>query len=605
MDCSYDQGDDAGDYEITVNVDAMSATNFSFRAVNGTLTVDKLERDVTVIGDPVNITYGDAEPTFTYRIEGFEESEWAGTVNGAAVLDCSYVQGDGAGDYEITVNVDAMSAMNFSFRAVNGTLTVNKARLDVIPADFTITYGDAVPAYTAEITGFVNGDDAGDLTGTLSFRCSYAVGKPVNIYGIGCIGFDSGNYNIIFHTGLVTVNKAPLTVAADNKTVTFLDPAPAYTAQYSGFVAGDDATDLIGTLAYDCTYASGSAVGAYDILPNGLASGNYDISFTKGTLTVNNLILTVKFVDYNGTELKSEQVIYGNAATAPTGMTREGYNFTGWDTSFSSVKTNLTITALYTIKTYTVSFYRADGVTHIGTTQTINWGSAATFETAPARTGYAFDQWVLTGNDDTVITSLTNVKENIVAVASYLRNGYTVTFMNYNGNVIGTDGVLYGGAAEAPEVPARDGYTFTGWDVSFDPVTSNLTVTAQYSINTYTVTFADYDGAVLDAQTVDWNTGATAPADPSREGYAFTGWDVSFDAVRADITVTAQYTEVTNVDDEEIPDTDGTSVEDEPIPVAGGGFAWWWIPIIIGAAAVLFFLIFFVVRRKKKGEENA
>ena len=97
--------------------------------------------------------------------------------------------------------------------------------------------------------------------------------------------------------------------------------------------------------------------------------------------------------------------------------------------------------------------------------------------------------WVLTGDDDTAATSLTNVRENITAVASYILNGYTVTFVDYNGNVIGTDGVLYGRGADAPTVPEREGYTFTGWSVPFDNVTDDMTVTAQYKINTYTVTF--------------------------------------------------------------------------------------------------------------------
>ena len=50
--------------------------------------------------------------------------------------------------------------------------------------------------------------------------------------------------------------------------------------------------------------------------------------------------------------------------------------------------------------------------------------------TAPAVAGHAFDQWVLTGSDASATDSLTNVKENIKAVASYIRNGYTVTFRN-------------------------------------------------------------------------------------------------------------------------------------------------------------------------------
>ena len=119
---------------------------------------------------------------------------------------------------------------------------------------------------------------------------------------------------------------------------------------------------------------------------------------------------------------------------------------------------------------------------------------------------------------------------------------YTVTFKDWDGTVLSTQSVLEGTAATAPADPTREGYTFTGWDKAFDNVTADMTVTAQYTINTYTVTFVDHDGTVLDTQTVNYGEAATAPAAPAREGYHFVAWDVAFDNITADTTVTAQYT---------------------------------------------------------------
>ena len=62
------------------------------------------------------------------------------------------------------------------------------------------------------------------------------------------------------------------------------------------------------------------------------------------------------------------------------------------------------------------------------------------------------------------------------------------------------------------------------------------------AVETFTVTFVDYDGSVLKTETVESGKSATAPADPVREGYTFAGWDKSFDNVTEDITVTAKYT---------------------------------------------------------------
>ena len=118
---------------------------------------------------------------------------------------------------------------------------------------------------------------------------------------------------------------------------------------------------------------------------------------------------------------------------------------------------------------------------------------------------------------------------------------HTVTFKDWNGTVLKTEQVQYGGAATAPANPTRAGYTFTGWDKAFTNVTANLVVTAQYSINTYTVTFKDWNGTVLKTQQVQYGGAATAPANPTRSGYTFTGWDKAFTNVTANLVVTAQY----------------------------------------------------------------
>jgi len=121
---------------------------------------------------------------------------------------------------------------------------------------------------------------------------------------------------------------------------------------------------------------------------------------------------------------------------------------------------------------------------------------------------------------------------------------YTVTFKDWDGTVLKTQTVEEGSSATAPDNPTRDGYVFTGWDIDFSNVTSNLTVTAQYAETQYfTVTFKDWNGTVLGIQTVEIGKSATAPSNPTREGYTFIGWDTDFSNVTRDLTVTAQYEE--------------------------------------------------------------
>jgi hypothetical protein len=116
----------------------------------------------------------------------------------------------------------------------------------------------------------------------------------------------------------------------------------------------------------------------------------------------------------------------------------------------------------------------------------------------------------------------------------YVINTYTVTFVDWDGIVIDTQSVTYGSGATAPANPDRTGYTFTGWDEDFSNITGDLTVTAQYEINYYPVTFLDWDGALIETQSVAYGSGATAPAEPTRTGYTFSGWDVAFSNIRSE-----------------------------------------------------------------------
>ena len=127
---------------------------------------------------------------------------------------------------------------------------------------------------------------------------------------------------------------------------------------------------------------------------------------------------------------------------------------------------------------------------------------------------------------------------NIRAIGSAY---YTITFFDWDGTILKSESVEGGSSATPPANPSREGYTFTGWDIEFSNITSDLTVTAQYTINTYIVTFTDWDGTELKTEQVEYGKSATAPADPTREGYTFIGWNKDFSNVQSDLTVTALY----------------------------------------------------------------
>ena len=135
---------------------------------------------------------------------------------------------------------------------------------------------------------------------------------------------------------------------------------------------------------------------------------------------------------------------------------------------------------------------------------------------------------------------------------------YTVNFVvdAAKGTVTGelSQQVESGEGAVAPTVKAKDGWEFTGWDKTFNKVTTDLTVTAKFSAVEpdpdpvyYTVNFvvdADKGTATGElSQSVLSGKGAVAPTVTANEGWEFVGWDTSFSKVKSDLTVTALFEE--------------------------------------------------------------
>jgi hypothetical protein len=243
-----------------------------------------------------------------------------------------------------------------------------------------------------------------------------------------------------------------------------------------------------------------------------------------------------------------QTVNYGGSGSLVTAVPNTGYHFVQWSDGVmtaartdTNVQANISVTATFAIDTFTLTYTAGANGTISGTSpQTVNYGGNGSLVTAVPNTGYHFVQW-----SDGVMTAArtdTNVQADITVQAQFAIDQFTVTFKDWDGSILSSQTVNYGSAATAPSSPTRTGYTFTGWDVPFSNITTDLTVTAQYTINQYTVTFKDWDGSTLSSQSVNHGGAATAPSNPTRTGYTFTGWDVPFSNITTDLTVTAQYT---------------------------------------------------------------
>ena len=252
---------------------------------------------------------------------------------------------------------------------------------------------------------------------------------------------------------------------------------------------------------------------------------------------------TVTFLS-DGESAAPPQIRANTPAARPADPTKEGNTFIGWYNGkekwnfADAVATDLTLTAKWQINRYTITFDTAGGSEVAPITQ--DYGTTITAPANPAKTGYTFAGW-----DRESPTTMP--AENITLTARWQVNQYTITFKPENG---GQDIVIkqdYGTAITPPAAPTRTGYTFAGWDRE-SPTTmpaGDMTITAQWQLNRYTITFDTAGGSEVPSITQDYGTAITPPAAPTRTGYTFAGWDKTIPSTMpaGDMTITARWTE--------------------------------------------------------------
>ena len=276
-----------GAYPITCTVGTLSAQNYVFAFVPGTLTINPAPLTVNV--DNASRAYGDPNPTFTGTITGLKNGD---------VITANYTttatQLSPVGTYPITATlVDPNNVVgNYAVTINNGTLTITPAALVITANNAARLYGDPNPAFTGTIAGIKNGDNI-----TAIYTTPATPASPIGTYPINPSPSDNGtgalaNYVVTLNNGSLTVSPAPLTVTADNATRAFGAPNPAFTGTIVGIKNGDNITATYSTPA-----TASSPAGTYPIIPALVDPtgklGNYTVTINNGTLTVTTAILTV------------------------------------------------------------------------------------------------------------------------------------------------------------------------------------------------------------------------------------------------------------------------------------------------------------------------
>ena len=595
----------AGNYVVKATV--LETANYNGGSKTSEFAIAK--KALTITADAKSKTYGEEDPALTYTSSGLVSGD---AITGSLTREA----GNDADTYDILQGT-LSAGNNYEISYTKATFTINKKALTVTAQNKEVTYGDAIPAYTVSYNGFILGEDEADLDGTLAFECTYVQYADVNTYTITPKGLTSDNYEISFVAGTLTVsqkevtinwgsdgdfyngatqtttasfqdvhgnnqdlvvgntsskdageytltasglsanykatlthkytiNKVALTVTADAKAKTYGQSDPALTYQItSGALVGSET--LSGALARE----AGNNAGTYAINQGTLqASNNYTLAFVGANLVINkadiNASVAATAADYTGSNITP--TLTTTTATTVNNMTAswyfgtDGLNYGEKDVlpqfSAAGVHTiyykvcadnhnDLTGSFSFTIN-YVVTFVSAGhGTVDTTVGRTSNDQFAFTRVTTPA-TGYHFVNFTVSGGSATISgATISNIDDNVTVTANFAANTYTITF---NGN-----------KGEGSSDVALDADTKV---VTYDALLSGSVLKATRDGYTFTGWYTS-DGTKL------INVAATAWNFVNQEGYVenntwkyagditlYAGWEaldyvVSFDANKA------------------------------------------------------------------------
>ena len=309
---------------------------------------------------------------------------------------------------------------------------------------------------------------------------------------------------------------------------------------------------------------------------------------------------TITFDTDGGTTISPITQDYNTAITKPSDPTKTGSSFAGWDKAIPSnmPAENITIKALWK-KLYTITF-NTDGGTEVASiTKAV--GEPVTAPANPTKTGYTFASWnpafpetmpennlelkavwnknqhkvtfynhddiifkeIFVGYDEYIVKPTENPEwpghtflgwnlqpetkmpdEDVSYRAIWDEAEFTITFDTDGGSVIAPITQKYGSEITAPANPTKTGYTFTGWNEEIPSTmpAKNMTIKAQWQINKYSLNYV-IDGTLYKSVKYAYNTAVTAEPAAEKVGYTFSGWQGEIPSVMPanDVTITGSF----------------------------------------------------------------
>ena len=567
----------AGSNSFPATFTPTDTANYSSVSLNLTVTVGKAT--VSVTAEAKSKTYGESDPALTYTATGLIGSD---TLSGAL----SREPGEDAGVYAITQGT-LTAGNNYIVSFTGANLTVNKASITPSVSLDGWTYGEA--AKTPSVTG---NTDNGAVTYTYAVKGStdFSVTVPTNAgdYTVKATVAATNNYNGGEATADFTIDKAEITVTADDKSSKYGEDIAELTYTVSGaYVTGDELGVTLSTAA-----TKTSVVGEYPINVNWNENPNYAATLVNGKYTITKTGLAVTAADYSGVYDgaahgitvdvgSSDAVVY----YSETELTADNYS-----TSGSTTAVTYTDAGEYTVYFYVISGNYAPDTVSGSKTVTISkaTGTAGDGQKPTANT------LTFTGEAQALVTAPTALPDGYTKVQYSVDNGTTWTdavptgidagdftvsvkyvgdlnHNDFNGNPVSVSVGKATGTAGDGQKPTANTLTFTGEAQALVTAPASLPdgyTKVQYSMDggtvwtdtvptgkeagDYTVSVkyvgddnhADFEGDAItvkikavytvkfnmngadamDDQSVVDGEKATKPADPNRDGYKFDGW---------------------------------------------------------------------------------
>lgn len=511
------------------------------------LIVNKAAQSIDFVSLAEEYTYGDSPITLVANSNSGEVRFSSSNPSKLMIVGSSAII-QGAGEFSITASL-AEDANHLPV-SVSQEIVVNKAELTITADNVSRLYGDNNPAFTYKYKGFVNGDTRSDLTSTIQVSSNATPMSPVGSYEIVTTATVDENYKIICKKGVLTIDKAPLTITS-SATREYGDNNPNFTFAYTGFKNNEDYTVLTSQPQAYTTAKKTSAVGTYPIYISGASAQNYSFTYDDGALEIKKAPLTIKALDVSRKRLTEnppfELSISGYkledsiddldrlptiqcaanvnspAGTYPIILLNDGY---ATNYEYTLINGTLTIEKLR----YTVSVASEDEAKgRVSGGGTYDEDDAISISAIP-NPHYYFTRWN-DGNTEQTRSIIVLQDASYTAYFAVERYSLTVTSNNNNmGTVSGSGEFDYGETAEL-SATSNEGYHFTQWsDGNKDnprrvTVTKDETFMAEFAKNIYTITTItdEEQGSISGPAQAEYLDQVTLIA-VSQYGYHFTQW---------------------------------------------------------------------------------